>query len=240
MIKIAICDDESFYIHQLVTQINKYPNPIHQTFEITTFSSGYKLIELVAQAPEFFDLIFLDNLMPETNGIDIAKTIRTYNTTVTIIFVTSTKDFAFDSYSVKASHYLLKPITEKQTTHILNEFLETYKKKESAVLTININQTIKSIPFIDILYIESKLRKVTIYTLKESISFYEKLSNLETQLTGGSFYRCHQSYIINNQYIKTIHNGYLITAHDRNIPISKKYQGNIKEQFLEYIQKRCS
>lgn len=240
MIKIAICDDEPFYIQQLIKLINTYPDSIHEKFDITTFSSGYQLTKIIAQAPNFFDLIFLDNLMPEINGIDTAKVIRTYNKFVPIIFVTSTKDFAFDSYAVKASHYLLKPLTEKQTNEILSDFLKNYTKNESEVLTINVNQKIQSIAYRDIIYIESKLRKVIIHTIKDSITFYEKLSNIESELSGGNFYRCHQSFIINNQYIKNIQTGYLLTSQDITIPISKKYQSSIKEQFLDYIRKNCS
>ena len=46
--------------------------------------------------------------MPGQNGMDVAKEIRQYDTNMKIIFLTSSPEFAVESYSVGAYFYQLK------------------------------------------------------------------------------------------------------------------------------------
>lgn len=71
-----------------------------------------KPMELLAdiEAGVRFDVLFLDVLMPGINGINAAREIRRYDTAVQIIFVTSSSEFAVQSYVVGAYYYQLKPI----------------------------------------------------------------------------------------------------------------------------------
>ena len=59
---------------------------------------------------EPFHIILLDILMPLLNGMDTARELRQYDKTVKIIFLTSSPEFALESYDVKAYSYLLKPM----------------------------------------------------------------------------------------------------------------------------------
>lgn len=48
--------------------------------------------------------------MPGLNGIELAKEIRSSDKAADIIFLTSSHEFAVESYTVKASNYLVKPV----------------------------------------------------------------------------------------------------------------------------------
>ena len=56
------------------------------------------------------DIAYLDINMPELNGIDLAKKLRITNPNINIIFATGYDEYAKESYSVRASDYLTKPI----------------------------------------------------------------------------------------------------------------------------------
>lgn len=55
------------------------------------------------------DIILLDIVMPLLNGMDTARELRAQDTAVKIIFLTSSPEFALESYEVRAQDYLLKP-----------------------------------------------------------------------------------------------------------------------------------
>ena len=73
------------------------------------------MLELVMQMEKgvHYDVILLDICMPGMNGIQCAKDIRQYDNLVKIIFLTSSTEYAVESYSVKAHNYLLKPTQKK-------------------------------------------------------------------------------------------------------------------------------
>ena len=46
--------------------------------------------------------------------------------TVPVIFLTSSREFALDSYDVKAFHYLLKPVNTLKLFSVMDDFFKTY------------------------------------------------------------------------------------------------------------------
>lgn len=75
----------------------------------------YSSLELLASIEKGmrYDILFLDVILPNENGIDIAKEIRQYDSVMKIIFLTTSPEFAVQSYTVSAYFYQLKPIQEE-------------------------------------------------------------------------------------------------------------------------------
>ncbi|MDO5562335.1 MAG: response regulator [Synergistaceae bacterium] len=59
------------------------------------------------------DVVFIDTDGLEKGGIDIAKSIRKRMPLIEIIFVSDAAEYAVDAFKVRASGYLLKPLTEQ-------------------------------------------------------------------------------------------------------------------------------
>ena len=105
--RIAICDDDPIELQNISTFIEEYFKSKNLPFNCRPFSSS---TELANTTPGEFDLYLLDVLMPALNGIELAKEIRSFDRAAHIIFLTSSPEFAVESYSVKASSLLL-PLT---------------------------------------------------------------------------------------------------------------------------------
>ena len=67
------------------------------------------------------DLVFLDILMPLLNGMDAARELRRVDAAARIVFLTSSPEFALESYAVKAQGYILKPVTGEKLREALEE-----------------------------------------------------------------------------------------------------------------------
>ena len=52
--------------------------------------------------------------------METARRIREQDTNCSLLFVTTSPDFAIDSYDVNATYYLLKPVNEAQVTRALD------------------------------------------------------------------------------------------------------------------------
>ena len=59
--------------------------------------------------------------MPLLNGMDAARELRQRDKSVKIIFLTSSPEFALESYEVKAQGYVLKPIAYDKLKKLLDE-----------------------------------------------------------------------------------------------------------------------
>ena len=125
MFRIAICDDNSNFISQVKEMLMHWGQTTDE-FHLSTFDNGDSLINAHLEAP--FDIILLDVLMPFTSGIHVAKELRNNDKSVKIVFLTSSPEYAIDSYSVKASNYLLKPLDEGKLYRCLEELFEEIAK----------------------------------------------------------------------------------------------------------------
>lgn len=75
---------------------------------IDEYTSGEELLRQFSAGR--YDLIFLDIYMGGMSGVETAKRIRALDKNVMLVFVTTSNEFASESYAVKANFYLLKPV----------------------------------------------------------------------------------------------------------------------------------
>lgn len=75
---------------------------------IDEYTSGEELLRQFSAGR--YDLIFLDIYMGGMSGVETAKRIRVLDKNVMLVFVTTSNEFASESYAVKANFYLLKPV----------------------------------------------------------------------------------------------------------------------------------
>ncbi len=110
MINVVILDDHLMVLEGLQTMLNN-----EQNISVTnTFSRGKDLLEfLKTQTP---DIILLDINLPDSNGIDLCKTITTKYPIINIIGLSNYSETGFIKNMMRngAKGYLLKNTTKKE------------------------------------------------------------------------------------------------------------------------------
>ena len=109
MIQIGFCDDDPSVLDELHELLGSYRTEHNADIAPTAFQSPFELLASIEKGARF-DILLLDVLMPGENGIEAAREIRQYDSNVKIIFLTSSAEFAVQSYTVGAYFYQLKPI----------------------------------------------------------------------------------------------------------------------------------
>lgn len=109
MIQIGFCDDDPSVLDELHELLGSYRAERNADIAPTAFQSPFELLASIEKGARF-DILLLDVLMPGENGIEAAREIRQYDSNVKIIFLTSSAEFAVQSYTVGAYFYQLKPI----------------------------------------------------------------------------------------------------------------------------------
>lgn len=234
MMKIAICDDEIQFIHTICPLLEQWAEQHDIRLTLHPFTNGDDLI--ASQQKECMDLIFLDVIMPLLNGIDTAREIRKINPAVPIIFLTSSVEFAVDSYEVKAFHYLIKPANPVKLFRCLDDFLKMYNSSK-ITFTAQTASGFYKVILDDVDYLEAQNKKVLVHQANgKTIEICELFSTCENifSLKNG-FYRCHRSYIVNLSNIERFTKTEIITVHNTVIPISRNRYAAFKEAYFHYM-----
>ena len=128
--KILLVDDEKLQLLRLEESVKKVlPNE-----DIFSFSNPLDALE--ANKNTAFDIAFLDIEMPKINGIMLAKSLKSNNPNINIIFVTAYDNYALDAYKLHASGYLSKPVNEEKIRKELEELRHPVNLKETKDIQI--------------------------------------------------------------------------------------------------------
>lgn len=235
---VAICDDDvtdRVKVGQLLTQkMKKRGEPL----DITYFDCGEDLVEQYERRERSYDMIFLDIYMKFMNGLETARQIRRCDQRVALIFLTASREFAIDGYSVSACDYLLKPIRQEKLEAAVNRFFaEKYPRIRQSLLVVS-GSAGRRIAYDDIMYIESRrmnLRIVCSHGAEHSIR--KKLDEVQEELSGSRFLRCNRSYIVNMDYIADADEDFTMENGDR-IPIKVREKKQIRKRYFNYMMEQ--
>lgn len=236
MIHIAICDD-SKQERQILAALFKRYQELHATpLQIHIFQNGFSLLDAIDQGKRF-DITILDILMLGENGIEIARNIRASGTDTEIIFLTSSPEYAVDSYEVKAQNYLLKPVTEEKFFASIDSILAELDEKDTASFIIYTTEKQYSrIRVSSLVYGEVTHRTITLHLADQTMisaimPFTEFLDILKAY---PDFIYPHRSYAVNMHYIQYVTKSDIILTDGQKIPLSRNNYTKISEQFLNF------
>ncbi|GBU23577.1 hypothetical protein R83H12_00193 [Fibrobacteria bacterium R8-3-H12] len=210
--------------------------------------SGFEAQAMVftcpSQALDYFrsganiDACFLDIIMPKMNGIKLAEKLRENNFANDIVFLTTSNDFASQSYQVQAFDYLLKPLTCEKVVNVMGRLKRSKENADKAGLPIMAQGAARFVLFRDISHVEVVGHTVYIKLLDKSIiKMYAAFGKIEEQLLMDSrFAKCHRSYIVNLSEIMRMANKELTMKSGIKIPISRTYS-QVKDKIIKWMFK---
>ena len=228
---IAVVDDEKA-IREHICGLVEEQQPESR---IETYATGEELLA----SGKRFDIVFLDIQMEGMNGIEAARSLREKNANLgvedtVLVFITGIRDYVFDAFDLYAFQYLLKPIDEGKFAEVLERAVrEAAKKKERRVLFIKSRNL--TLDQSEILYIESRAKKVEIHTVRQTIEIYAAMDELEGQL-GDGFYRCHRAYIVNMDCITEYDSESITLTGGDRVYLTKKKYGEFVKAYMWHLQ----
>lgn len=199
-------DDEPLALDLISEYISKLPVlNLKEAFEDAISGSEYLKQHQI-------DLLFVDINMPDISGIDL---VRSLPQKPMIIFITAYRNFAVEGFELQAVDYILKPIEFdrfKQAVEKAVDFqayrLAADKNQQQESLYVYSEYRMIKIVVDEIEYIESMEDYIKIHLVdhpKPVLTLMTMKKVLE-KLPQEGFTRIHRSYIVRDQYIKSIHN----------------------------------
>ena len=234
MLKVAVCDDSEIFSKNAADLIARWSDESGIPAEVSVFSNGDDLISAVASNDT--DIIFLDIIMPLLNGMDTARELRQKNKAVRIIFLTSSPEFALESYEVKAQGYILKPVTYEKISEALDECAEALSTEPENII-LKTQNGFKKIYFHDIEYAEAQNKRV-IFHLRggKEICAADTLHSIEERFTEeDGFFKCHRSYLVYMPNVDRFGTTELRMKSGSSIPIARGYGKAFKEAYFSMM-----
>lgn len=229
--RIAVCDD----CMEDALSLKKYLGGQ----EVSIYSNAESLLADIEDKKKQYDLYLLDIFMEESmNGIELAEELRKVQEEAFICFISTSDDFYREAYDLYAVQYLIKPVREESVKKLLWKVQKDLTRRlDGKERTLIYSWWGKSgaIPYGKIRYISSSGHTLSIYCtdgkIQESTG---KLNDLERQICGDTFQRCHQSFIVNIYHVESM-NGSELTIAGEQVPVSRRYYAEVKKRYQKML-----
>ncbi|WP_152286151.1 LytR/AlgR family response regulator transcription factor [Flavicella marina] len=243
MLKILIIDDEKDALEVLEWKLKTYITDV----SITTCSSPKKALEIIPNINP--NLVFLDVQMPEMNGFSFLEKLPERD--FQLIFTTAFDEFALQAIKNDAVDYLLKPIDKEDLILAVEKARKNLQKNnlelkmdamlysmgtKSPKINISADGKIYFLEEDDVVMLQSDKSYTTIYLVtNKKIIVSKTLKEVEKKFQSRSFYRVHNSYLINLSHVKEYlkrDGGELILTNELTANVSR----NKKNELIEKLQ----
>lgn len=235
MIKIAIVDDEKIILDTLYGLVKIL---FDKDKIIKTYNNS---INFFNESDKFdFDLVLLDIDMPDINGFEIAKNLKSVNPSITIMFVSNVEHLVFDSLKFNPFRFIRK----SNLASDIKEAIYAYQmklKEECRTYFLKTNEFEKNIQLLDILYFESKGHEIYVKTLNDRFKLRRdknneiSLKNVQDELGESGFIRIHRSFLVNYKFIFKFNRNQIILKNNTIITVNPHKAAEIKQLYSEYL-----
>ena len=233
MLSIAVCDDEIIECCNIAGKIKGILDEMKVPFILRQFGSGKELL----RTPEVFDILFLDIIMQDLDGMKTAHLYREKAADKMLVFISSSRDYVFEAYDVEPLQYLVKPLDETKLKKVLQKAVIKTESHPQEFLIVSKNRQKKKVFLDDIYYFEIKGRKIDIHGTEGLFTYYGQIGILENSLQGKGFFRCHKGYLVNLKYVDAYNRQEVILDNGERIIIAKRRYEQFCTEILEYMRK---
>lgn len=239
VIHIAVCDDDlptTELIERLILDNQKY---FSEKVDVTIFYSGESFSKAI-QSGCPFEIVFMDIEMEGIDGIEVGHILRSddENEIVQLIYISSHEEYHLQLFDVQPSGFIKKPIEveifNNKLISIIQKAIRRQLKGRSNSIMVHQKGKEVLVHLRDIMYLESRKRKVILYTRDGEIEYYSTLNKEERRFPDRNFIRIHQSYIVNFYFIKEICNKKVIFVNLKELPISEKNSASVRKNYLKF------
>lgn len=237
MYLIALCDDEEKDLDKTERMLAAYQKQ-HTgcVFAVRRFYSALELLEAVREQEYAPDLLLLDIYMPQKTGMLAARELREMGSAGRMIFLTTSRDHALDAFGVDASHYLVKPVTEKELFAVLDKSLSEIEEKRRKYLLLRIDGRTCRVALENIIACEAQgkrqclhladgsqaILRMTIAELYKMLSAYEEFAKVGA------------SYIVNLVHVDSLNSHEICLDSGTSIYLPRGAYQSLREKYFRY------
>ncbi|MBQ2732979.1 MAG: response regulator transcription factor [Clostridia bacterium] len=237
--KIAICDDNDLCREEALAAVSEYAeNNPQNAVTVSVFSHAEDVME-AAKKNGGFDVYLLDIVMPHIDGIDLGLMLRREGYTGKVVYLTSSTEFAIESYKVRAHDYLMKPLDKDVLFSTLDELAEKLRSSNEKSIVIKTKESSIRVSCSSIMYAELSRRTVRycLTTGKEiestslRVSFPEAVKPLTEN---SSFVLCGQSTVVNLHHITMVENDAVVFRERFRLPLGVKVCRELRSAWTDF------
>ena len=178
------------------------------------------------------DVVCLD--MAQAGAVAVAERLRERwrQALLVLIVERSLSPLEYIRPTILAAALMLRPLDEGDMARTMEEVLLAWRQRRGAdgeQFVFSTGGETRRVPCGEILYFESREKRIYLRTRSREYGFYDTLEQLSGRLPEG-FLRCHKSFIVNLSFLRGVNlsRNTLDLEGDIAVPVSRTYKPAVK------------
>ena len=236
--RVVICDDIQKDMEIIRTSLDTYA-AVHLEYhiEIDEYSSAVDVLHGMEE--KAYDIALMDICMPGVSGMDAAEKMLTRNPEMSVIFLTTSDEYAVEAFAMNATHYLLKPYTQEQFDAALDRAIK--KTVDQVLLSLDCVDGVYRVRISEIVSIESQNHYLLlVLSSGETLRLRMKLSQMFEEIQKyPEFIKVGASYVINFDFVRSISGNNIEMQGGAKIPVPRRSVEEVQRVYMEYCRKEA-
>lgn len=234
-INIAICDDEQKSLQMIQKELYHIADKLKIEIETYAYKEGKKVLDLIYNEKEDFDVLFLDIDMPDVSGLEVAKKLRQKHLDIILIFISAYEKYVFESIEYNPFRYIRKNRIEKELMPCLKAAYQRLEEMQDSYMIVKTGEAEVRVKHSDIMYFETSARKIGIHLKNGEVLFVRKtIKELYEELNDEHFIKIHSGCVANAKYIGKYSNHDITLDNGEHLIVSRTRIKSVKIALMNY------
>lgn len=236
-LNIAVVDDLETDCKRIEECIGQYFFDRHKTVSVVRYYNAEDFLKAYRKGE--YQIMFLDVIMGEMNGLELAKRLRNGDKDICIIFMSSTRDFVFETFPSAPEGYLCKPFEYAAFAEVMDRTLnKLFAEKKYFKIQLTCGEI--DVASEEIVAVLSNNHSVNVKMITGEILESNMLfSNFQTILENEpNFLECNRGIIINMDYALQFRGDTIIMQDKTTYPVRRRGRKDISSRFTIYLARK--
>ena len=237
VMRLVICDDIPKELEMIREALDAYTEKRPEYhFVIDEYSTAADVLSAVEKG-QTYDIALLDICMPSVSGTDAAEEMLAKSPEMSVIFLTTSNEYAVTAFALNATHYLLKPFSQEQFNAALDRAVK--KTEDQDILFLACVDGMYRVCISEIVFIESQSYCLQCRLFSgEMVRLRMKLSQMFEEIQKyPEFIRVGVSYIVNLVFVRRISGNTMEMQGGVLIPIPRRSSEEVQKTYMEFSRK---
>ena len=231
-LSVMVCDDLEEERAALARMLRDYGRRREVEIRLESAAGGEELLD--RWSPGRWDVVFLDIFMPGLSGVETARQLRRRDSACALIFATTSQEHGLESFELQAMDYLVKPFRQEEVDQAMDWFVQ----REAArlrLIQVGSEEAPATLRAGDVVWMEMRRHTAVIQAGGRTYEVRRTMEALEEELGGDRFFRCHRSYLVNLDRVRSLEGRDFLMEDGQRVPISAKRYGEARQRFQEWL-----
>lgn len=237
MFRIAICDDSEKDLNLVYQYVLDYVQEQHEMVQVVKYSQS-RMLEYDIQDGGYYDLILTDIEMPDLDGFELAKHIRTYLPDTLLIFITAHLKYSIDAYAYSVFRYIPKNQWKSRLKDALEDALKRIRLQSEKCYMICTASRLQKLHYKKIVFIRHSGKNVVFCCVNgDEIKVRKSISQVYEELDTDDFAYADRGILVNLSHISAVLTNRIELDEGTVIQTSSTRTKQLRERLREFWSK---